>query len=444
MFVIREAHDRDIDDLLTLAKQTYFINLPPDRDIIADKVEQSVLSFQGLADGPHGEPSSSKSLPADHLDAQTNGHPADLNTDAAPQPRIAVTAPARSRARAPRTVQEALHGAAATSARTGHGAPRRPSSASGLQAITGRGDLFLLVLENSETGSIVGTSQVIAHMGGPGHPRFFMSLARVSHSSRSLGLGWSHLVGRIGKDETGPTEIGGLILNHAFRGHPQRLGRLLSFARFHLMGLHRARFADRVVAEMLGPIKRDGANPFYEKFTRHFVTRAFADVYKFSQTSREFLESLMPAGDMYLSILDPEVAHAAGDVSDDTRPARALLERLGFAYHDRIDPLDGGPHLEAMTDEIGLVSATQRIDGIDAAKRRSTRTRAAPRPPRANAKGTSRGSLLVSALGEGSEFRLVQCEGEIENDRALIPADAAEALDVGAVHTLGATRIDLS
>ena len=389
MFIIRQAQPGDVDDLHALAKQTFFINLPPDRDIIAHKIEQSARSFRGVAGGGAGR---KKGAGAGAGGAR-------------------------------------LRSSSASSHNSGH------------REVTGRGDLFLFVLENLDargrSGGVVGTSQIIARMGGPGHPRYFMSLDTVANQSRSLGIGWTHLVGRMGKDETGPTEIGGLILNHAFRGHPERLGRFLSFVRFHFIGLYRKQFADTIIAEMLGPITRTGYNPFYEKFTRHFVTRAFADVYRFSQTSREFLEALMPKGDVYLSILDPEVANAAGEVGDDTRPARKLLERLGFEYHKRIDPLDGGPHLEAKTDRIALVKATRRVQAFDGMER------VAGRRSRSGAGGAGGGDhgVIASVLDRNGHFQAVQTIGKVGGQRASLEAGASEALSVGDVFVRGATVV---
>ncbi len=386
MFVIRHAEPRDIDDLHALAKQTYLINLPPDRDIILHKIDQSLRSFAGLASR-----------------AETRGRVAGAKG----------------------TAGGGVSGnGAGRHAKHQHG----QGHASGLRAVTGKSDLFLLVLENLETQSVIGTSQVISSMGGAGHPRFYMTLSRVAKSSRSLGMGWEHLVGRMGQDETGPSEIGGIILNHAFRGHPLRLGRLLSFSRFHMIGLYRKRFADRLIAEMLGPITRNGYNPFYEKFTRHFITRAFADVYRFSQTSREFVETLLPEGDIFLSILDPEVANAAGEVGDDTRPARKLLERMGFEYFNRIDPMDGGPHLEANTDDLHLVKATRRITSVTAAARKVS--------------GKAQ-RLLVSSLDDRGHFRLVESAGTLAEDRAVIGRDSISQLALDDAEVLGATVLEI-
>ena len=347
MFVLRQALPQDLDDLHSLAKQTFFINLPPDREIIAGKIEQSEASFASLAS-------------KDKKSA------------------------------------------------------KRPSGSfgSGIRAVTGNSDLFLFVLEDTEGGGgIIGTSQVVAHMGGKGEPRVFLKLTNMTRESKSLKLKWTHLMAKVETDESGPTEIGGLILNHAFRGHKLRLGRFLSFARFHLIGLHRRRFAARIVAEMLGPIDKNGYNPFFEKFTRHFIPRSFPEVYKFSQTSKEFVTGLMPPDWIDLSIMDPEVASSASAVGDGTLPARKMLERLGFESNDRIDPLDGGPHLEARTDAIHLVKNTQPLSSISAGARK-----------------TKNADLILSALNPNGSFRAVQTSGIISGHKASVPAEALRAL----------------
>lgn len=336
MFVIRQARPADLDDLHSLAKQTFFINLPPDREIIARKVAQSQASFTALA-----SPTRSTKKPA---------------------------------------------------ARPGKGAGSS-SDAAGIRELTSRSDLFLFVLEDTDTGGVIGTSQVVARMGGKGHPRVSLALGQMTRRSTALKIEWTHQTATIARDESGPTEIGGLILNHAFRGHKQRLGRFLSFVRFHFIGLYRSRFASRVVAEMLGPIDKTGYNPFFEKFTRHFIPRPFPEVYRFSQTSKEFVTGLMPPGEIDLSIMDPEVANAAGAVGDDTAPARRILERLGFAYRGHIDPLDGGPHLEAHTDKISLVSSTRAVRAFE---------RQTARPK------SSDPVLIVSGLSRDGEFRAAQ------------------------------------
>jgi arginine N-succinyltransferase len=159
-------------------------------------------------------------------------------------------------------------------------------------------------------------------------------------------------------DETGPTEIGGLILQPAFRGHALRLGAFLSFVRFHFIAQHRERFASRIIAEMMGRISPDGVSLLWEYLGRRFVPLSYSEADRFCQYSREFMMSLLPREAIYLSLLPPEARSVIGEVHAETVPARRLLERIGFASRAFIDPFDGGPVLEADTESLELVRST--------------------------------------------------------------------------------------
>ena len=116
----------------------------------------------------------------------------------------------------------------------------------------------------------------------------------------------------------------------------------------------------------------------------------------------------------------------SGAVSADTVPARRMLERLGFAYLDRIDPMDGGPHLEARIDSISLVKATHPIRQIAAGARKAKEP-----------------ALIVSCLDANGEFRAVQTPGELARTRATVTADALRWL--GSTRgLLGATQLPLT
>lgn len=241
----------------------------------------------------------------------------------------------------------------------GSGSGATPPSGAGVSAFASQG-FFMLVLEDTESGSCLGTSQIVARMGGKGNPNFSLKLERREFFSKSLQTGTSHIVAKLHGDESGPTEIGGLILQPASRG--QKLGRLLSLIRFHLMGMHRSMFADRVIAEMMGPITIDGQSVLWEYFGRRFIPLSYAEADKHCQRSREFISALLPKEDVYLSLLPPEARDVVGRVGEETVPARRMLEKLGFAYKDAVDPFDGGPHLEARTDDISVVRNTRPME----------------------------------------------------------------------------------
>ncbi|QYU69993.1 arginine N-succinyltransferase [Leptolyngbya sp. 15MV] len=310
MFVIRQSKPRDVATLLKLARMVYFINLPPNESIIGEKIQHSLRCFVKAGGG--------------HVDtpAESGGRP-----------------------RVRRGVQGLAHA---------HDS-----------------DLFMFTIEEVETdtdgrrvgeGAVVGTCQVRAHMGGPGNPNWSMKLSERKFFSPELGQGTTHTVAQLYGDESGPSEIGGLILQPSHRGHKLRPGRLLSFVRFHFIGLHRGLFADRVLAEMMAPVSSEGDNAFWDAFGRKFIPVRYAEADRFCQHNRAFIKDLLPKEEIYVTLLPLEIQNMVGAVSKETVPARRLLESLGFRFRGFIDPFDAGPHLDAATDEISLVKQTRRVE----------------------------------------------------------------------------------
>lgn len=304
MFIIRRAKVDDADTMLKMAKMVHFINLPPDREIIVQKIIHSRNSF---------------------LKACGSNQPLE------PEPEPTLVAD------------------------TGSGEIKLV----GLGQGTAQSDLFMFVMEECETSQPVGTSQVVARMGGPDNPNMRYKLEKREFFSESLQTGTTHMVARFDLDYSGPTEIGGLIIQPSFRGHPRRLGRALSLIRFHFIGLHRPAFSERILAEMMAPITADGDNLLWDYFGRRFIPLSYDEADRFCQYSREFIHTLLPKEDIFLSLLPPAARAVVGQVGTETIPARKMLEKLGFEYHNYVDPFDGGPHLEARTDEIDIIKNTK-------------------------------------------------------------------------------------
>lgn len=303
MYLIRRAKLTDVPTLHKLAKMVHFINLPPDKDIIQAKIVHSRNTFLKAAGGVDG-----------------------YETEDIPESVL-------------KTVKS-------------------DKSLSGLGATTHEADLFMFVLEDTESGQPLGSSQVLAKMGGPGNPNVSFKLSQRHFFSQSLQTGTSHTVAELYLDESAPTEIGGLILQPSFRGHKKKLGLFLSMIRFHMIGLHRSLFADRVLAEMMAPISPEGDSLFWDYLGRRFVSLSYDEADRFCQYSREFITSLLPRDPIYLSLLPPNARAAVAQVHSETKSARAMLERLGFQYRNFVDPFDGGPHLDVKTDEIPPVAHT--------------------------------------------------------------------------------------
>lgn len=217
---------------------------------------------------------------------------------------------------------------------------------------------FMFVVEDTETGNVVGTSSIISAISWPGRPHTFLQVRRREHYSDDLQEGHVHVTLQLGTDETGPSEIGGLILSPVYRGHRAKLGAQLSLVRFHYLGLHRQYFNDRIIAEMMGALTPDSSNLLWEYLGRKFINLGYAEADRFCQQSKEFITALFPREEIYATMLPAEARNLIGKVGEETKPAKAMLERLGFRYKGHIDPFDGGPYLEARVDEIDLVTQT--------------------------------------------------------------------------------------
>lgn len=369
MFVIRQSKPEDAATLQKLARMVYFINLPPDERLILEKIEHSSRCFMKVAGG---------------------GGNAERGTrNAEPERR-------RRDSRKPRT--------------------------GGMSGMEQDSDLFMFTIVDQESGGILGTSQVRARMGGPGNPNWAFKISEKTFRSEQLGWGTTHKVGQLYGDESGPTEIGGLILTPSHRGHKGRPGRFLSFVRFHFMGLHRELFSDRIIAEMAPPVTADGENLFWDAFGRKFIPVKYAEADRFCQHNRAFISELLPKDEIYLSLLPLEVQNQVGVVSKETIPARRLLENLGFAYKGFVDPFDTGPHLEAAAAEVPLVAKTRRVTlGRPAHPERCTMP------------------AMLSTLSAEGEFRALEAYVDADDEAIRVPRHVMEVLEAGAGATVGMT-----
>jgi arginine N-succinyltransferase len=218
---------------------------------------------------------------------------------------------------------------------------------------------FLFVCEDMCTGNVVGTSTIVSANSWPGHPHTFLRVCKRELYSQDLNTGQVHVTLQLDTDESGASEIGGLIVSPAYRRHPEKIGAMLSMIRFHLVGLHRDWFNNRMMAEMMAPLTPDSRNTLWEYLGRRFINLSYAEADLFCQYSKEFITSLFPKDEIYVSLLPAVARNLIGRVGPETEPAKAMLERLGFQYRGHVDPFDGGPYLEASVDDIPLVVNTK-------------------------------------------------------------------------------------
>ena len=218
---------------------------------------------------------------------------------------------------------------------------------------------YMFVLEDDDTGKVVGTSLVIAQHGTRDAPHVFFDVYEKEHYSAHLDKHFRHRVLQIGYNFHGPTEIGGLVVHPDFRkvGKP---GKQLSFVRFLLIAMHPTRFRDRVLVELLPKLEEDGRAPLWEVLGRRFTGLSYQEADRLSRQNKEFIQQLFPPGEIYATLFPQKIQDAIGVVGPQSEAARAMLARIGFNDDERIDPFDGGPHWSALTSRIEPIRRFRR------------------------------------------------------------------------------------
>jgi arginine N-succinyltransferase len=271
-------------------------------------------------------------------------------------------------------------------------------------------------------GRVVGTSMLIAQHGTRESPCTFFDVSEREHYSSTLDRHFRHVVLSLGFHFDGPTEIGGLVVEPGVRGAPEHPGRQLSYVRFLYVAMHRERFRDTVLAELMPPLTRDGRSRFWESFGRRFTGLDYRTADRLSRENKEFIQQLFPKVDVYATLFPPGVRRHLGEVGPATEPVRRMLDAIGFRYVNRVDPFDGGPHWECRTDDVTLVRA-----------RRTTRLSPTPLG------GEGQDSLVALEPRNGPDrFRAVRCPARSAGDGLRIPAEAASRLGARAGDRLDA------
>lgn len=220
------------------------------------------------------------------------------------------------------------------------------------------GEPYVLVMEDIDSGKLIGTSTVYGKTGGY-EPIYVYRIVTTVHQCPQLSIrDQQRSTLHLERIYDGPTEIGSLFLMPEYRGGGR--GRFLSLSRFLLLAQRPARFADRVIAEMRGRGEADGTSPFWENVMRPFFGIDFPTADALSTINKTFIEELVPPFPIAMDLLPPAAREVIGKVHPETEPAVKLLHDEGFAATDLIDIFDGGPVLECATRSIRAVASSRK------------------------------------------------------------------------------------
>jgi arginine N-succinyltransferase len=215
---------------------------------------------------------------------------------------------------------------------------------------------YLLVMEDTESGRVVGTAGIMAKVG-IGEPFYTYRIETHIQESASLGVRKEVQCLHLMTIRNGPSEIGALFVHPGYQKHGH--GRLMSLSRFLFMAEHPERFSLDVIAEMRGIIDEQGRCPFWEALGRLFFDIDFPKADYLTTKDKKFIAELMPRHPIYVVLLPQEARSSIGQVHEQTRPALKLLQDEGFVESGMIDIFDGGPIIHCPREKIRTVKESQ-------------------------------------------------------------------------------------
>ncbi|VVT08961.1 arginine succinyltransferase [Sphingomonas sp. EC-HK361] len=271
-----------------------------------------------------------------------------------------------------------------------------------------RDELFVLMLENTETREVRGTCQIFTQIGQT-HPFYSYRIGTLTQHSRELDRTFRAEMLALATDLEGSSEVGGLFLHPGERAGG--LGLLLARARYLFIRANRPRFADRILAELRGIIDEGGGSPFWDGLAGRFFGMNFQDADRFNAINgHQFIADLMPKHPIYTAMLSESARAAIGLPHPSGRAAMRMLENEGFAFENYIDIFDGGPTMTARTDHVRTIRNARdaRVEAID----------------------RDGGVDSLVASGRLKDFRATFGKVREVGDRAVLDAEAARALGV--------------
>lgn len=203
--------------------------------------------------------------------------------------------------------------------------------------------LYLLMLEDSDTGEICGVSGIEAKVGGQ-KPMY--------HFKQSNGTALHSI--QMQRHYQDVSEICSLFVRPDFRSGAN--GKLLSKTRFLFMADFPEVFSETVIAEMRGYIDAMEQSPFFRWLQALFLPLSFKQVDSLmGKGQTRFIQDLMPQFPLLLSALPNEARACLGRVHPKTEPALAMLQQEGFVNRGLFDLFDAGPTVECQVAALASV-----------------------------------------------------------------------------------------
>ncbi len=212
---------------------------------------------------------------------------------------------------------------------------------------------YFMVLEDSKTGHIAGTTAIYTGVG-LSKPFYSYKISTLVSSSSDLSMIRQTRVLSMVNDYTGATEIGSLYLLPEYR--KPGIGQFLSRSRFLAMADFPELFGNQIIAELRGWQDEEGRSPLWENLGKPFFGIEFQDaVNTAALKGSQFISDMMPKYPIYIDLLPEEARNVIGKPHNSSAPALHMLKKEGFQFTGYVDLFDGGPSVQAEIDQIKSV-----------------------------------------------------------------------------------------
>lgn len=216
---------------------------------------------------------------------------------------------------------------------------------------------YFFVLEDVESGKLVGCSSIIS-AAGFSQPFHTFRNEMFVHASRELGLHNRIHVLSLCHDLTGHSLLTGFYLDPAWRSHDAL--RLNACGRLLFAASHPQRFADSIAVEISGISDEAGNSPFWDGVGRQFLDIDYTEAERLgSSLGRSVLAELLPGYPLYVPMLPDSAQEVIGQVRPASQQVYDILMDEGFESENYIDIFDGGPVVQAHTAELTTVRCSQ-------------------------------------------------------------------------------------
>ncbi len=223
-------------------------------------------------------------------------------------------------------------------------------------------ETYFLVMEDSDSNTIIGTAAIIASLGAE-EDFYSYKLNKVTQSCRELDKRITFETLNLSNHFQGFAEVATLFLHKDYRKNGN--GKLLARSRYLFMAQFRDRFPESVMADLRGYFDEHGRSPFWDAVGRHFFDMSFADADLYGGIhGNQFIADLMPKHPLYVNMLPKEAQVVIGQPNVKGKPALEMLKNEGFRWNGHVDIFDAAPSVDTKIDDIVSVKDSRLAEVI--------------------------------------------------------------------------------